>query len=154
MEEGRRSTEEVRDSNGRRLGDNFYNLKQNKKMETISASKAKWELRRYLKSRIFWTRRILLFDLQYELVDESKLNLKPVHLGSGSDCDDKAFVLMGKVINEHPRYLFGFVEGYDRRRLKHAWCFFIREDQQVQYVEPYTAEIFSPTSERIYHFIR
>ena len=132
-------------------------------MKTISASKAKWILRKHLKSRIFWTKKILLFDGRYELVDESTLNLTPVTLGGG-DCDDKAwvslantmkaYIMMGSVIERHQSLLFGFVEGFDRRRLKHAWCFFIREDQQVRYVEPYSAKIFSPTTERIYHFIR
>lgn len=122
-------------------------------MTTISASKAKWVLRQYLRSRIFWTKKILLFDGRYELVNEAALNLTPVQLGSG-DCDDRAFVMMGQVIAKYPELLFGFVEGYDQRRLKHAWCFFIREDQQVRYVEPSTSEIFSPTNERVYHFIR
>lgn len=123
-------------------------------MKTISASRVKWILRKYLRSRIFWTRKILLFDGNYELVDESKLNLTPVHLGSGSDCDDRAFVLMGRVLTQHPRYLFGFVEGYDMRGLKHAWCFFLNQSSRVKYVEPTTAEIFTPISEKVYHFIR
>lgn len=132
-------------------------------MKTISASRAKWILRRYLKSRMFWTRRILLFDKSYELVDEASLNLTPVQLGSG-DCDDRAFVMMahtmrafimmGEVIEQHPNYLFGFIEGYDKRNLKHAWCFFINENLQVKYVEPSSSEVFSPTNERVYHFIR
>ncbi|MEA1957594.1 MAG: hypothetical protein U9N01_04485 [Euryarchaeota archaeon] len=123
-------------------------------MKTISASRAKWVLRKYLRSRIFFSRKILLFDRLYELVDESKLNIAPVSLGVGSDCDEKAFVGMGEVIKEHPQFLYGFCEGYDRRNLKHAWCFFINVNEQVRYVEPSTAEIFSPTTERIYHFIR
>jgi hypothetical protein len=122
-------------------------------MKRISASRAKWILRKYLKSRIFWTRKILLFDGVYELVDESKLNLKPVQLGEG-DCDDRAWVLMGRVIAQHPKYLFGFIEGYDMRDLKHAWCFLMNVNKQVRYVEPSTAKIFSPTSEQVYHFIR
>jgi hypothetical protein len=128
-----------------------FSPKMNKK---ISASKAKWILRKSLKSRIFWTRKILLFDKNYELVDESKLDLTSVRLGSGSDCDERAFVMMGQVIEEYPKYLFGFVEGYDKRDLKHAWCFFMNESKQVRYVEPSTAKIFSPTSEQVYHFIR
>lgn len=122
-------------------------------MERISVSKAKWILRKYLKSRIFWTRKILLFDGLYELVDESKLHLGPIHLGSG-DCDERAFVMMGQVIGEYPKYLFGFIEGYDKRGLKHAWCFFMNKSKQVRYVEPSTAKIFWPTSEQVYHFIR
>ena len=122
-------------------------------MERISAFRAKWTLRKYLKSRIFWTRKILLFDGLYELVDESKLHLASVQLGSG-DCDERAFVMMGQVIEEHPKYLFGFIEGYDKRDLKHAWCFLINESKQVRYVEPSTAKIFSPSSEQAYHFIR
>lgn len=122
-------------------------------MKRISASRAKWILRKYLKSRIFWTRKILLFDGLYELVDESTLHLKPVCLGSG-DCDERAFVMMGQVIEEHPKYLFGFVEGYDWRNLKHAWCFMMNESEAVRYTEPSTAEIFSPSIENAYHFIR
>lgn len=122
-------------------------------MERISASKAKWILRKHLKSRIFWTRKVLLFDGLYELVHESKLHLEPIQLGSG-DCDERAFVMMGHVIEEHPKYLFGFIEGYDTRNLKHAWCFLMNKNKQVRYVEPSTAKIFSPTSERVYHFIR
>lgn len=122
-------------------------------MERISAFKAKWILRTYLKSRIFWTRKVLLFDGLYELVDESKLHLTPITLGSG-DCDERAWVMMGQVIEEHPKYLFGFIEGYDKRDLKHAWCFFLNENKQVRYVEPSTAEIVSPSNEKVYHFIR
>lgn len=122
-------------------------------MKRISASKAKWKLRKQLKSRIFWTRKILLFDGLYELVDKSKLHLEPIRLGSG-DCDERAFVMMGQVIEEHPKYLFGFVEGYDRRNLKHAWCFMMNESEAVRYVEPSTAEIFTPTIEEVHHFIR
>jgi hypothetical protein len=122
-------------------------------MERISAFKAKWILRKYLKSRIFWTRKILLFDGLYELVDESKLHLELVHLGSG-DCDERAFVMLGEVLKEHPKYLFGFIEGYDKHNLKHAWCFLMNESKQVRYAEPSTAKIFSPTSEQVYHFIR
>ena len=132
-------------------------------MTTISASKAKWILRKHLKSRIFWTKKILLFDGKYELVDEPTLSLTPVTLGGG-DCDDKAwvslahtmnaYIMMGTVIESNQNLLFGFIEGYDRRGLKHAWCFFINESNQVRYVEPYTAEIFAPTNERVYHFIR
>lgn len=95
----------------------------------------------------------MLFDGEYELVDESKLNLKPVSLGAG-DCDDRAWVMMAQVIAQHPRALFGFVEGYDRRGLKHAFCFLINEDLNVRYIEPSTAEIYKPTNEKIYHFIR
>lgn len=105
----------------------------------------------------------MLFDGSYELVDESKLNLKPVKL-TGGDCDDRswvmmsqtlrAYIMMGDVIEKHPNYLFGFVEGYDSRRLKHAWCFFINREGEVRYVEPSTADIFSPSIERVYHFIR
>jgi hypothetical protein len=134
-------------------------------MKRISASKAKWKLRKYLKSKLFWTRRILLFDNYYDLVDESKLNLTPVQLGHGSDCDEKswvmlshtmkAYIMMGEVIEKSPNLLFGFLEGYDRRNLKHAWCFYLRAgDQQVKYVEPSTAEIYLPSNERVYHFIR
>ena len=122
-------------------------------MKTISASRAKWILRKYLKSRIFWSRKILLFDGLYELVDESELHLEPVRLGSG-DCDDRAWVMMGQVIEQHPKYLFGFIEGYDRRNLKHAWCFMMNESEQVRYAETSSAEIFSPSIERVYHFIR
>jgi hypothetical protein len=105
-------------------------------MKTISASKAKWILRKELKSRLFWTRKILLFDKSYELVDELKLNLTPVQLGHGADCDDKtwvsmahtmkAYIMMGEVIEHNPNLLFGFIEGYDRRKLKHAWNFFLK----------------------------
>lgn len=122
-------------------------------MKRISATKAKWILRKELKSRLFWSRRIILFDGKYELVDEAKLNLTPVQLGSG-DCDDRSFIMLADVIKQQPSALFGFVEGYDMRRLKHAWCFFIREDQQVRYVEPSSAEVFAPTNEKVYHFIR
>lgn len=123
-------------------------------MERISATKAKWLLRKHLKSRIFWSRKILLFDGTYELVDESKLHLVPIQLSSGNDCDDKAWILMSHIIEQWSRAIFGFIEGYDTRNLKHTWCFFINENKQVKYVEPSTAEIFSPTSEKIYHFIR
>lgn len=124
-------------------------------MKTISASKAKWKLRRYLKSRVFWTRRILLFDNEYELVDEASLNITPVQLGSGSDCDDRAWVLMGEILEQRPRALCGFVEGYNVDRLKHAWLFFIsQKDGLVKYLEPSTAKVFLPTTERVYHFIR
>ena len=133
-------------------------------MKTISASKAKWELRRYLKSRIFWTRKVLLFDNSYELVDESKLNLTPIQLGGG-DCDDKAwislahtmkaYIMMGEVIEHNQNLLFGFVEGYNVQGLKHAWVFFISQERnQLKYVEPSTAKVFLPTTERVYHFIR
>ena len=132
-------------------------------MKTISASRAKWILRKTLKSRLFWTRKILLFDESYELVNEASLNLTPVQLGSG-DCDDKswvmmahtmrAFIMMGEVIEKHPNYLFGFIEGYDKRNLKHAWCFLMNENEQVKYGEPSTSEIFLPTTERVYHYIR
>lgn len=132
-------------------------------MKTISVSRAKWILRKYLRSRIFWSRKILLFDGEYELVDESKLNLKPVQLGAG-DCDDRswvmmahtmrAFMMMGEVIEQHPNYLYGFIEGYDRRNLKHAWCFMMNESEAVRYIEPGTAQIFNPSTERVYHFIR
>lgn len=104
-----------------------------------------------------------MFDGMYELVDESKLNLQPVNLGGG-DCDDrswvgmahtmKAFIMMGDIIEQHPNYLFGFVEGYDRRSLKHAWLFMMNQKEEVRYAEPSTAEIFSPSTERVYHFIR
>lgn len=122
-------------------------------MKRISAARAKWILRKYLKSRIFWSRKILLFDGLYELVDELELHLEPIRLGSG-DCDERAFVMMGRVLEEHPKYLFGFVEGYDRRNLKHAWCFFMSEAEEVLCVEPSSAEIFTPSIEKVYHFIR
>jgi len=122
-------------------------------MKTISATYAKWKLRKYLKSRIFWTRKILLFDGEYELVNDTKLTLEPVSLGSG-ECDDRAWVMMSRVITQYPRALFGFVEGYDSRNLKHAWCFMMDQYREVWYVEPSTAVIYSPSVERIYHFIR
>ena len=122
-------------------------------MEVISASKAKWILRKHLKSRIFWTRKVLLFNGEYGLVNEASLNLTPVRL-ERSDCDERAFVMFTNVIKQQPSALFGFVEGYNTHGLKHAWVFFIRGDQQVRYAEPSTAEIFSPTTERVYHFIR
>lgn len=88
------------------------------------------------------------------LVDESKLHLTPVTLGSGSDCDDKTWVMMGKVIEQQPRSLFGFTEGYNRGGEKHAWCFMMTKGETLKYVEPATAAIFLPTVEKIYHFIR
>lgn len=132
-------------------------------MKAISASRAKWVLRKHLRSRIFFSRKILLFDRRYLLVDEAKLNLTPVQLGSG-DCDDKtwislantmkAYIMMGEVIESNPNLLFGFTEGYDKRNLKHAWCFFLNERSEVRYAEPSSAKTFSPTNERVYHFIR
>lgn len=106
----------------------------------------------------------MLFDQEYLLVDETKLNLRLVQLGGGSDCDDKswvslantmkAYIMMGEVIESNPNLLFGFTEGYDRRNLKHAWCFMMNEREEVRYAEPSTAEIFNPSTERVYHFIR
>lgn len=122
-------------------------------IKRISASKAKWLLRKRLKSRIFWSRKILLFDSEYDLVYEPGLRLKPVTLGAG-DCDDRAWAMMAQVIAQYPRALFGFSEGYDRRGLKHAFCFLMNEVLNVRYIEPSTAEIYDPTNEEIYHFIR
>ena len=122
-------------------------------MKTISASSVKWKLRKYLKSRIFWSRKIILFDGQYDLIDETKLKLEPVRLSAG-DCEERAWVMMGRVVAQQPRGLFGFTEGYDRRGLKHAWCFMMVNSEILKYVEPVTAEVFLPTTEKIYHFIR
>ena len=140
-------------------------------MEAISASRAKWLLREYLKSRIFWTRKIILLDGQYELVDESELELQPIPpLPKGADCDDLAFIQFADVIRQHPTYMFGVCEGYNKEGLRHAWCYFISKHTHtfkqkgirgyskslntVKYVEPRTAETFLPSTEKVYMFIR
>lgn len=137
----------------------------------ISATKVKWTLRMYLQRRIFWSRHITLWDPTYELVDESKLNLQPVpHLPRGADCDDYAVVMWGELLKRYPKSIFGICEGYNKNGERHVWCYFISTLTHtfkgkgirgyspsvhiVKYVEPKTAQIFLPSAEKVYTFLR
>lgn len=129
----------------------------------ISKTQAKWILKGYVASRIFWSRKIQLWDEGYRLVDERKLNVKPVSLPTGADCEDKAYCMLADIIRlneESWQWLCGIAEGKNRHGEEHAWIFYVPEqdlsarDGIIKYVEPATAEIFTPVSERVQYFHR
>jgi hypothetical protein len=65
------------------------------------------------------------------------------------DCDDYSYSLMGNITQWYPEGSIGIVWG-EVQGGGHAWNFYIDENKTIQYIEPQTDQIYSPSNETVW----